>query len=438
MKSINLKLTYVLQGLLLTLLAFVVVALGFWTYTFDDNSSLTRKIETQKQFISQRLASARESVARILVPTPTIVAEPIDPTPTPTPAVLLPTPTPIKTPEVYLPINFYFNKNKSLYYYYSDTNSYQEIKVSSESLPVTSFDFVDGQNLFAYVVNPDPLSDQYLNDEKISEVYVGKGNPLVESLSIEKIYSLEFKYEPSWDYASMVSDVKFSPDGKKLAITTHDAIWMYDVEKKSLVNTINTPEDQNIIPKNLYGYINPRYSPDGKKLLVSKSYWGRSSDILIDLVTNKVHDFKNVSGEGGGSYYVDWSDSDNLVGIEGDRGGERRIVHFNIYDSSKKIINILEYGDDYEGMAKNIIFLSETINSKRVYSTLDLIDKRTTVLSFLISGSFRDISGRDGKKYLLFLETTPTSNTGIYITDQNPDSASKRWLLEDDVSFMLW
>lgn len=187
------------------------------------------------------------------------------------------------------------------------------LTTAGESKQITT-----NQNIFRFQQSNDGSVVAFITGEKTtnpnnytyiipSSVYVY----LTDSGLGKKVYELTPKDFGQSDYAISIKDVEVSEDGSKVAITTSDSLFVYDVASQKLETVfsfpITTPEQSMV-----YAYSDPQFSPDNTKILFRKGYYEGSSSAFVDLTNNEVKDLP-YQAYTSGQTTLGWLDNSTLI-----------------------------------------------------------------------------------------------------------------------------
>jgi hypothetical protein len=205
-------------------------------------------------------------------------------------------------------------------------------QITNTNGTVYKFVYSEDTNTLAYIKGiskrSSPDAEPYLDPES---VYVQKvdGSPKL-------IQTLTPSPEPNSDYRYRITDIAFTPDGRQLMVTTNQelSLWDFDPEPE-LISEFSLPKQEGPGGRGqIFYYGDPRLSPDGSKVLLTKGYYEGASNSIVDLSTKKVTGLDN-SSYVLGEYYVDWLPGNKLLSFEyGDMTTGTPSSSFNIYSSS--------------------------------------------------------------------------------------------------------
>jgi len=104
---------------------------------------------------------------------------------------------------------------------------------------------------------------------------------------------LRFDGRPTSSYAS--SSAALSPDGAHVLYADAGGISLLDVAAGASARLLeNSPPCEG--PQNCFGYLHPRWSPDGEQALLSKVFWEGGADILIDPFAETIEETRTAGG----------------------------------------------------------------------------------------------------------------------------------------------
>lgn len=146
---------------------------------------------------------------------------------------------------------------------------------------VFAFDYTADLTSVAYITgvkktneyNADWIEPNVVNFQKIGDTHA------------QEIFRLERKTSPGAEYAVELKDVRFSPDGKLLGITSSDSFWTYNTVTQSLNQIFTSPMDPTSRNLQVWAYSNPVFSPDNTKVFLTNGYYEGSGISWVDLAT---------------------------------------------------------------------------------------------------------------------------------------------------------
>ncbi len=197
------------------------------------------------------------------------------------------------------------NLNNSLVYFadgnlhYWKDNSSRQI---TTSLPVRAFDHHTTTNKLAYIYNTNPDSGP-----SMAILYDLNTN---QTTQIHEIQFSAAANNP--DYRTEFKDIRFSPDGSLLALTSNDSIWTYDIKSKAINQVVNLPVDpgeRGIV----YALANPLISPDNKFIFFVKGYYEGASQSFVNLSSKAVTDPTDYSFYTSGQKVINWLSPSEII-----------------------------------------------------------------------------------------------------------------------------
>jgi hypothetical protein len=134
-----------------------------------------------------------------------------------------------------------------------------------------------------------------------------------------KIHEIQTKTIPFTDYFVRFRDVKFSPDGKLIGITSSDGFWTYSLDNSDLKQIFSLPVQIPPTPTpirttiNVYAYANPLISPDNSEAILIRGYYEGADQIKVDLTTGVITELNGFSFYISGKKALAWIDKDHIL-----------------------------------------------------------------------------------------------------------------------------
>lgn len=139
----------------------------------------------------------------------------------------------------------------------------------------------------------------------------------IENQTRNEIYQLTLMFASNGDKRSSLTDVKFSPDRKLIAIATTYDVILYDIVKNTLTPLLGvSPNLENAKRNDVFSYYSPRFSFNNKYLSLKLGYYEGGSDVVYDLTTKKDTGIK-YSSYVGGTTILGWIDDQLVIGTYG-------------------------------------------------------------------------------------------------------------------------
>jgi hypothetical protein len=197
-----------------------------------------------------------------------------------------------------------FIRNRELW----QLNQNQESKkITDTGSTVFAFDTLTEKNLLVFITEKLINHSSNFTEIEPDTVFLQKiGQPA------EKIFELQPKIvDPNFnDYKLQLRDVGFSKDGRFLAITTSDSLWLYDLTTKKQTNVFTKIPDLN--KGAVYAYSTPIFSPDNKQLILKRGFYEGSDQILVNLASGDIKELgyqSYVSGQ----IVIDWLNNQEIL-----------------------------------------------------------------------------------------------------------------------------
>lgn len=133
---------------------------------------------------------------------------------------------------------------------------------------------------------------------------------------------------------NILTDFNISEDGKLIAITTNQKVYIYDLNKNQEVETYIFTKQMNTAALS-----DPVFSLDNKNIILKLRYYEGASNVLLDLKTGEF-ERTAYSGYGSGSEVLGWSKSKLIVYEYGDgskyylgssKSTEKNLATLNFY-----------------------------------------------------------------------------------------------------------
>ena len=165
------------------------------------------------------------------------------------------------------------------------------------------------------------------NSQKITYMsYVKSNSPRVFIFDIET-----GQQEIVGEFPGMTFAPRFSPDGKKIVMSYSDPkvgnseIYILDLQTRSTKRITNNSSID----------VSASFSPNGKKLVFNSDRTGRRHIYIID---NKGKNLKRISREGGSYYTPVWSPRGDMIAFTKQEGGQFYIGVMEIDGSNERMI----------------------------------------------------------------------------------------------------
>jgi hypothetical protein len=211
--------------------------------------------------------------------------------------------TPLPTPD--------FSKNKPDLVYLKDGGLWLSDS-SGNSKRITNTE----QSVYLYEASTNNSIIVYANKEKpTNNEYTLPNSVYIYFLQTEEtkiIYELKPQVVPDTEYYISIRDIGISADGTKVAITTNDSLFLYDVLSGSLKEIFSYPVKFPTTEVPILAFTSPTFSPDNSKLFFHKGYIEGGSYGWVDLTTKKVTNLP-YSGYISGKRIIAWFDNSSLI-----------------------------------------------------------------------------------------------------------------------------
>lgn len=188
--------------------------------------------------------------------------------------------------------------------YLKDNDVYLDgSKITDTNGTIYKYEYSEDNQMIIYITGKKANSGNHVYIDQPREVFIQKIGQ-----DPQKIFELTPVYEPNSDYALKINDIGFSEDGKDLALTTTQNLYIYDMTGTPK-NSIDLPKkDQGLV----YFYGRPAFSANNSKVLLRKGYYEGSGNSVVELSTKKVTDL-GYSAYVAGSYAIGWLPNDKML-----------------------------------------------------------------------------------------------------------------------------
>lgn len=174
------------------------------------------------------------------------------------------------------------------------------------------------KGLFSFAQTPDAQTVVFISGEKKlganNTSYIVPNTVALYSLKSDKtikIFELQPESFTNSEYTLSIKDVGISNDGKKVAITTSDSLYIYDADTANLSQIFSFPIPSDNLEKRgiVYSYSHPIFSPDKSKILLYKNYYETSSPVIAFLETKVIHEIPKLDWVS----IVGWLDDESVI-----------------------------------------------------------------------------------------------------------------------------
>lgn len=242
-------------------------------------------------------------------------------------------------------------QNQKTGYYLQDLTLYQSDQIIAQN--VSQFAYDQTSNQLAYLTGPTISPNKNYHYILADTVMLQKNNNVAQ-----KIFTVTTQDASNADvYTISLKNLEFSVDGAELAITSNDAVYLY--QNGIVKNIIRTTPSQNVSNR-IYSYDNPKFSPDNKKLLVSRRYYEGRDYLIINLISHKATE-TNMFSYINGNRLEGWLSSSTLVGESFSQENKRVnvfTVNLNNFDQKNIIASFnLFLGDSFYNVSNKSLYL---------------------------------------------------------------------------------
>jgi hypothetical protein len=241
----------------------------------------------------------------------------------------IPTPASIKVTQKTALV---FAKEGEIWYKNNEGESNPQQLTHTDS-SIYTFRYSPANNLVAYVTGIKSTNENGYTSISPNKVIL---TTLDADQSEKVIYELEpFSPVPNSDYILQIRDLEFSDDGKLLAITTSDSLYIYNIKTNNTTNIFTIKPDltgRGGGPNGVFAYYAPVISPDNSHVLVSLGLYEGGKQAVVNLNSKEITQLPYttyISGE----RVIGWKNPNTLIVINYNNISEGN-------DSTSKIISL--------------------------------------------------------------------------------------------------
>ncbi|MFC1654047.1 hypothetical protein ACFL1M_04335 [Patescibacteria group bacterium] len=144
------------------------------------------------------------------------------------------------------------------------------------------------------------------------------------------------------EYSRELKTTTFFPSGKKIAITSSNAFWVFDIDDNTLKEIFFNQEEES--KGMVYAYHSPVFSKNEDKVVLGVGYYEGSSQLFVDIKNNQVKDLPYTSYVSGKKIVSHMAGDDWMLveyGSSVDNDSYTKISSVNISDlSEEEIVSI--------------------------------------------------------------------------------------------------
>ncbi len=133
-----------------------------------------------------------------------------------------------------------------------------------------------------------------------------------------EIFSLDVTTE--LEYVHRLVDLAFSRDGKQLAFSTTNNVYLHSLETnttESLFGATTSKQVKNTAGSPIYGYSGMSFSPTDTHLYVRRGFYEGMEPVVVSMETKAEVSVPLADELGGyGGYILDWYDENSLVAVK--------------------------------------------------------------------------------------------------------------------------
>ena len=201
----------------------------------------------------------------------------------PQPPTTTATPTVTSAPPATQTILFPFIRNNEIWLRFADGSSSQ---ITRTGETIYAFDYYPGANLLVFAHGKKELNPNYypiFQPEKVDLL------DLSQSSSPKTIHTLAYQPTPNSDYVLQIRDVKISPDGNFVIISTSDSLYRYNISTRQTETLYSQPvkADQRFP---IFSYLRPLCTASCDEIIITRGFYEGSDQVLLNSQNQKITD----------------------------------------------------------------------------------------------------------------------------------------------------